>query len=60
MKTINDFIKELQNLRPELKELPVVIVAPNGLEFEPKIKILMGEYDTIMDIPKKMIITIND
>jgi len=37
-KTVDDIIKELQALKPSLKKLPVKVIAPNGEEFEPKIK----------------------
>lgn len=40
MKTINDFIKELQAISEEKRELPLVIIATNGLLFEPQIKML--------------------
>jgi len=56
-KTINDLISELQNLKPSLRELPVVIVAPNGLTFEPKAKVLLQGFETLFDDPKKMVIT---
>jgi len=56
-KTINDFIKELETLKPSLRNLPVVIVAPNGLTFEPKTKVLVQNNETIFDEPKQMIIT---
>lgn len=38
MKTINTFIKELDSISEDKKDLPLVIVAPNGLEVEPSIK----------------------
>jgi len=38
MKTVNDLIAELKNLPKELRNKPVVIAAPNGLEFEPVCK----------------------
>ena len=38
MKTINDFIKELQAISPDKRELPLVIDCPNGLETYPSIK----------------------
>ena len=41
MKTVNDLIKELQALKPSLKEKPVVVIAENGLEFEAKVKVSM-------------------
>ena len=57
MKTINDLINELQQLKPSLRELPVVIEAPNGLTFEPKVKVLLQGNETMLDEPKQMIIT---
>lgn len=56
-KTINDFIKELEALKPSLRELPVKIVAPNGLIVEPKVKVLIGENQGFFDKPEKMYIT---
>ncbi len=38
MKTINDFIKELQEISPNKRELPLVITCPNGLQVDPEIK----------------------
>ena len=55
--TINDLISDLEVLKPSLRELPVVIVAPNGLTFTPKAKVLLDKYQTIYDEPKKMVIT---
>ena len=55
--TINDLIKDLQNLKPSLRELPVKIQAENGLLFEPKAKVLLEKYQTMLDEPKQMIIT---
>ena len=57
MKTINDLIKELQNLKPSLRKLPVCVVAPNGLTFEAKAKVLMIDKQTMFDEPTKMVIT---
>ena len=58
MKTINDFIKELQSISEAKRNLPLVIYCPNGLEVSPVIK--MG-YDNPTDIftkpPIKMVIT---
>lgn len=57
--TIDDLIKDLQSLKPELRKLPVKIKAENGLLFEPKVKVLLGEYEhPLYDEPKQMIITI--
>lgn len=56
-KTINDFIEELQNLKPSLRSLPVKIQTENGLLFEPKAKVLLEKYQTLEDKPNQMIIT---
>lgn len=37
-KTVNDLIKELQALKPELKERSVVCYSPNELYFEARIR----------------------
>ena len=58
MKTVNDLINELSNLKASLRKLPVVIAAPNGLMFEPRVKPLLQKGETILlDKPKQMIIT---
>jgi hypothetical protein len=57
MKTIDDLINELQQLKPSLRKLPVVIVAPNGLTFEPKAKVLLQRNESMFDEPKQMVIT---
>lgn len=56
-KTVNDFIKELQNLKPELRSKPLKIIAPNGLKFEPKVKRLVSEHQTIFDEAEEMVVT---
>jgi len=56
-KTIDQFIIELQNLKPSLRKLPVKIVAPNGILFDPVAKILLKDKETIFDEPKEMVIT---
>lgn len=38
MKTINDLIKELQSLSDQYKQLPVVVLLPNGMLVDPKVK----------------------
>lgn len=43
-KTVNEFIQELQAIRPDLREKPIKISAPNGILFEPKIKMLLEEH----------------
>ena len=58
MKTVNDLIKELQQLKPSLRKLPIVIQAENGMLFNPVAKILAEKfYVNILDDPKKMIMT---
>ena len=46
--TVNQLIRELQNLRDDFKELEVVVVCPNGLEVSPKIKMGVEEGKHIM------------
>jgi hypothetical protein len=36
--TVDDFIKQLQNISEEKRKLPIIIQCPNKLEVEPKIK----------------------
>jgi hypothetical protein len=58
--TVNEFIKELQRLQPALREKDIVITAPNGLQFEPKIKQQLTDYHHIfigIENIKNMIIT---
>lgn len=58
--TVNEFIKELKRLRAELREKEIVISAPNGLQFEPKVKQqLKDPYNVFGGIEnvKNMIIT---
>jgi hypothetical protein len=43
MKTINDFIKELQAISEDKKELPLVIYAPNGTAVSPSIKMVFKD-----------------
>lgn len=62
--TVNQFIKELESLKSELRKKQVVIIAPNGLEFDPMIKqqlidytkLFSGEIKNIKNI-KNMVIT---
>ncbi|MFO7968821.1 MAG: hypothetical protein R6U15_01770 [Candidatus Izemoplasmatales bacterium] len=65
MITVNDFIKELQALPKELRKKPVVISAPNGINFDPKCKRLIDlqKGQTIFDSYdkcEKMIITFDE
>lgn len=38
MQTVNDLIRELQQISPSKRELPIVITCPNGLQVYPAIK----------------------
>ena len=43
-----ELLKELQNLKEDLLEKDIIIIAPNGLEFDPKIKFkLIDKYDPL-------------
>jgi hypothetical protein len=46
--TPNELIKELEKLPPERREKPIVVIAPNGMEFEPKLRTkLINKYDVL-------------
>lgn len=55
--SINDLIKDLQNIKPSLRELPVKIQGENGLLFEPRARVLLDKDQSMQDEPKQMIIT---
>lgn len=61
MKTIDDFIKELQMISKDKRSLPLVIQCPNGELTSPSIKMM---WDNQMEIfeksPDKMIISWRD
>ena len=57
MITVNDFIKHLQGLKPELRGLPLVIKTENGMIQEPCAKVLLDKHQTLLDEPKTMILT---
>jgi hypothetical protein len=58
MKTINDFIQELQSISPAKRELPLVIDCQNGLQVEPIVKMRWDDqYTIISQQPDKMVIT---
>ena len=42
--TVNEFIKKLGHISDDKKELPILIVCPNGLEVEPSIKMKFENY----------------
>jgi hypothetical protein len=57
MKTIDDFIKELQQISEERRKLPLVVQCPNGDLTTPSIKMMWD--DPLMMLkkdPDKMII----
>ena len=61
-KTINDFIKELQSISADKRELPLIIQCPNGLEVYPSIKIKYENYGSPLlgDKIEAMVITSKD
>jgi hypothetical protein len=56
MKTIDQFIKELQAISEDKRKLPLIIACPNGLLVSPKIKMVMKD-DLPFNEVEKMIIT---
>lgn len=38
MKTVNDFIRDLQSINESKRNLPIQIVCPNGIHVSPNIK----------------------
>jgi hypothetical protein len=57
---VYEFINQLQDLKPELLTKEIVIVAPNGLEFEPVVKLQPFDYSVILcgsDKIKNIVIT---
>ena len=58
--TVDDFIKDLQRLNPELRAKNIVITAPNGLQFAPKVKQQLIDQYNVFGGPenvKNMVIT---
>jgi hypothetical protein len=61
MKTIDDFIKELQRISENKRKLPLVIQCPNGELTSPSIKMMWDEQLTMfVKEPDKMIISWRD
>jgi hypothetical protein len=61
MKTIDDFIKELQRISEEKRKLPLVIQCPNGELTSPSIKMMWDEPLMMFEKePDKMIISWRD
>jgi len=60
--TINTFIKELQRISADKRELPLYIICPNGLEVYPSIKMKFENYSSPLlgDKIEAMIITWRD
>jgi len=57
-KTVRQLIKDLQNVREDLKDKEVVIVAENGIDFEPKVKYRTKEpLDFSKENVEKVVIT---
>lgn len=58
-KTVNDFIKELQSISEDKRELPIIIQCPNGLEVEPRIKMKFENYGSPLlgDKLESMVVT---
>jgi len=61
-KTINDFIKELQSISEDKRNLPLIIQCPNGLEVYPSIKMKFENYGSPLlgDKLESMMITWKD
>ena len=58
--TLRKFTRECANIKDELQDIPIIIVAPNGLEFTPKIKFIKkneGSLDLTKENVEKVIIT---
>ncbi len=57
MKTIDDFIKELQRISEDKRKLPLVVQCPNGELTSPSIKMMWDEPLMMFEKePDKMII----
>ena len=61
-KTINDFIKELESISSDKRELPLITQCPNGLEVYPSIKMKFENYGSPLlgDKVEAMMITWKD
>jgi hypothetical protein len=61
MKTIDDFIKELQRISENKRKLPLVIQCPNGELTSPSIKMMWDDPLMMFEKePDKMIISSRD
>lgn len=57
--TIDSFIKQLQSISEDKRKLPLVVNAPNGIQFSPSIKMQFdGDGSPLLgDKLEKMVIT---
>lgn len=56
--TVNDFIKELQNISPDKRELPMQIECPNGMLVYPKIRMnWLDRLNMFKKNPDSMVVT---
>lgn len=61
MKTVNEFIAELQRLSDDKKKLPLVVQCPNGELTFPSIKMIWDKQeDMLRKNPDKMMISWRD
>jgi hypothetical protein len=61
MKTIDDFIKELQRISEDKRKLPLVVQCPNGELTSPSIKMMWDEpLEMLKKNPDKMFISWKD
>jgi hypothetical protein len=61
MKTIDDFIKELQMISEDKRKLPLVVQSPNGELTSPSIKMMWdNQIEMLEKSPDKMIISWRD
>jgi hypothetical protein len=61
MKTIDDFIKELQMISEDKRKLPLVVQCPNGELTSPSIKMMWDDQREVFEKqPDKMIISWRD
>lgn len=57
--TINEFIKELEKISPDKREIPLIIISPNGTEVAPSIKMKFKDFGSpiLGDKLEAMVIT---
>ena len=60
MKTVDDFIKELQSISEDKRKLPVFIVCPNGLSVSPTVKMRVKDIFSPKQEVEAMVITWQD